>query len=84
MKGYNLQQTPRLMKGWDRWWEEHVFFHDGENVTHHALVIIGGGYFMDNELAVACTGRRLNDTYNGGTIADGVPTCIRCWAEILA
>lgn len=67
------------MHTYGRWqsgrrWAEH----DG---LHHAVLIIDGGYLMDNEAAIACTGEREP---KGLEDYAGVPTCVACWAVVLS
>lgn len=46
----------------------------------HAVCVIDGGYLMDNECAVVCTGDRLLDERH---IVNGIPDCLLCWAKVL-
>lgn len=66
-----------------RWWPGHCWV--SKNVViggvRHAVLIFDGGYFMDDEATIACTGEREPADF---VAIDGVPTCVACWAVVLA
>lgn len=44
------------------------------------MLIFDGGYFMDDEATIACTGEREPSDL---IAIEGVPTCVACWAALL-
>lgn len=62
-----------------RWWPGQRW--TGPDGVHHAVVILDGGYFMDDEAEVACTTEREPSDRQ---VEPGFPTCVACWAIVLS
>lgn len=71
------------MRSGNRWWSGHCWASKSAAVAgvQHAVLIFDGGYFMDSEASIACTGEREPADL---AVVQGVPTCVACWAVVLA
>jgi hypothetical protein len=67
-----------VYRGYERFFPNHVY-RDTRDGLDHALIIISGGYLMDDELAVACTRIRNPEEI---AVGNGIPNCVACWAEV--
>jgi hypothetical protein len=63
----------------ENWLPGHYYW-DAADGLHHAVIVISGGYLLDDEDSVACSGLR---GIRPEAIFNGVPNCVRCWAAVL-
>lgn len=70
-----------MMRDYETWYPGHVFPSAITGILH-GVTVVSGGFLMDNELAIACTGDRMPPQMDA-EVVEGVPNCLTCWAVVL-
>lgn len=64
---------------YQKFWPGQAF--RGEDRLYHAIMVVDGGFLMDDELRLVCTPQLA---FNESHIVERVPNCLHCWASVLA